>query len=253
LSDSKEYTQKRALFEKMLTIYGRNAVYEALLDSNTHPFRLHLSTSNKPIEIIDTLKKMATKRGAEILFHDKNELSRISKNAKQDQGVALDIEMQSFIDITTFLQTHNSYRILAVDGVENPQNLGLIIRSACAGNIDALLLAKKGNAALGSLVIKASAGTLFNKMPILRVNDLGMSLKMLQSQGAKVYTMSLQATKSYKEIEYDAKSIFVVGNESRGVSEPIEALSDHRIIIPMQRGVESLNVAVAASLLAFLD
>jgi 23S rRNA (guanosine2251-2'-O)-methyltransferase len=252
LSDSKEYTQKRALFEKMLTIYGRNAVYEALLDSNTHPFRLHLSTSNKPIEIIDTLKKMATKRGAEILFHDKNELSRISKNAKQDQGVALDIEMQSFIDITTFLQTHNSYRILAVDGVENPQNLGLIIRSACAGNIDALLLAKKGNAALGSLVIKASAGTLF-RMPILRVDDLDISLKMLQSQGAKVYTMSLQATKSYKEAEYDAKSIFVVGNESRGVSEPIEALSDHCIIIPMQRGVESLNAAVAASLLAFLD
>ncbi|MEJ2437099.1 MAG: 23S rRNA (guanosine(2251)-2'-O)-methyltransferase RlmB [Sulfurovaceae bacterium] len=252
MSDSKEYTQKRALFEKMLTIYGRNAVYEALLDSNTHPFRLHLSTSNKPIEIIDRLKKMATKRGAEILFHDKNELSRISKNAKQDQGVALDIEMQSFMDIATFLQTHDSYRILAVDGVENPQNLGLIIRSACAGNIDAILLAKKGNTALGSLVIKASAGTLF-KMPILRVDDLGMSLKMLQSQGAKVYTMSLQATKSYKEIEYDAKSIFVVGNESRGVSEPIEALSDHRIIIPMQRGVESLNVAVAASLLAFLD
>ncbi|MBN2768047.1 MAG: RNA methyltransferase [Campylobacterales bacterium] len=252
MSDSKEYTQKRAFFEKMLTIYGRNAVYEALLDSNTHPFRLHLSTSNKPIEIIDTLKKMATKRGAEILFHDKNELSRISKNAKQDQGVALDIEMQSFIDITTFLQTHNSYRILAVDGVENPQNLGLIIRSACAGNIDALLLAKKGNAALGSLVIKASAGTLF-RMPILRVDDLDISLKMLQSQGAKVYTMSLQATKSYKEAEYDAKSIFVVGNESRGVSEPIEALSDHRIIILMQRGVESLNVAVAASLLAFLE
>lgn len=252
MSDSKEYTQKRALFEKMLTIYGRNAVYEALLDSNTHPFRLHLSTSNKPIEIIDTLKKMATKRGVEILFHDKNELSRISKNAKQDQGVALDIEMQSFIDITTFLQTHNSYRILAVDSVENPQNLGLIIRSACAGNIDALLLAKKGNAALGSLVIKASAGTLF-RMPILRVDDLDISLKMLQSQGAKVYTMSLQATKSYKEAEYDAKSIFVVGNESRGVSEPVEALSDHRIIIPMQRGVESLNVAVAASLLAFLE
>ena len=252
MSDSKEYTQKRALFEKMLTIYGRNAVYEALLDSNTHPFRLHLSTSNKPIEIIDRLKKMAIKRGAEILLHDKNELSRISKNAKQDQGVALDIEMQSFMDIATFLQAHDGYRILAVDGVENPQNLGLIIRSACAGNIDAILLAKKGNAALGSLVIKASAGTLF-KMPILRVDDLGMSLKMLQSQGAKVYTMSLQATRSYKEIEYDTNCIFVVGNESRGVSEPIEALSDHRIIIPMQRGVESLNVAVAASLLAFLD
>ncbi len=195
---------------------------------------------------------MAIKRGAEILFHDKSELSRISKNAKQDQGVALDIEMQSFMDIATFLQTHDSYRILAVDGVENPQNLGLIIRSACAGNIDAILLAKKGNATLGSLVIKASAGTLF-RMPILRVDDLDISLKMLQSQGAKVYTMSLQATKSYKEIEYDTKSIFVVGNESRGVSEPIEALSDHRIIIPMQRGVESLNVAVAASLLAFLD
>ena len=91
------------------------------------------------------------------------------------------------------------------------------------------------------------------KSLITRVDDLDISLKMLQSQGAKVYTMSLQATKSYKEVEYDANCIFVVGNESRGVSEPIEALSDYRIIIPMQRGVESLNVAVAASLLAFLD
>ncbi len=236
----------------MLTIYGRNAVYEALLDPNTHPFRLHLSTSNKPIEIIDSLKKSATKRGVEILYHDKNELSRISKNAKQDQGVALDIEMQSFMDMATFLQTHDSYRILAIDSVENPQNLGLIIRSACAGNIDAILLAKKGNAALGSLVIKASAGTLF-RMPILRVDDLSASLKVLQAQDASVYTMSLKATKSYKEVEYGAKCIFVIGNESRGVSEPIEALSDHRIIIPMQRGVESLNAAVAASLLAFLD
>ncbi len=252
MNDSKEYTQKKALFEKMLTIYGRNAVYEALLDPNTLPFRLHLSTSNKPVDIIDTLKKIATQRSVEILYHDKNELSRISKNAKQDQGVALDIEMQSFMDITTFLQTHDSYRILALDGVENPQNLGMIIRSACAGNIDALLIAKKGNAALGSLVIKASAGTLF-RMPILRVDDLGASLKILQTQGASVYTMSQQATKSYKEVDCSAKSIFVIGNESRGVSEPIEALSDNRIIIPMQRGVESLNAAVAASLLAFLD
>jgi 23S rRNA (guanosine2251-2'-O)-methyltransferase len=252
LNDSREYTQKKSLFEKMLTIYGRNAVYEALLDSNIHPFRLHLSTSNKPIEIIDMLKKVAIQRGVEILFHDKQELSRISKNSKQDQGVALDIEMQSFMDITTFLGMHEGYRVLALDGIENPQNLGLIIRSACAGNIDALLLAKRGNAALGSLVVKASAGTLF-RMPILRVDDLGMSLKMLQSQGASVYTMSLKATKNYKEVHYAPKSIFVVGNESRGVSEPIEALSDHRIIIPMQRGVESLNVAVAASLLAFLE
>ena len=144
-----------------------------------------------------------------------------------------------------------SYRIIALDGVTNPQNLGMIIRSCAAGNVDAILLPTKGAAQISPLVIKASVGTLF-KMPIIKTSNLKKTLESFKNEGASIYTLSSHAKKSYKDEHYSRKTIFVLGNESEGVSRDIEALCNESIAIPMQRGVESLNVAVTASLLAFL-
>ena len=249
--DSPEYLAKKAFFDKVLTIYGRNAVMEALEDSAVTIHKLHLSKSNKPNDQLQKMKKRAEARGIEIRYHDKASLSRISKNAKQDQGVALDIVLEHFGDEEHFLQANQNYRIIALDGVTNPQNLGMIIRSCAAGNIDAILLPTKGAAQISPLVIKASVGTLF-KMPIIKTTNLAKTLKNFQTEGAKVYTLSSHAKESYKSMAYTDKTIFVLGNESEGVSEAVEHLSDEQIIVPMQRGVESLNVAVTASLLAFL-
>ena len=242
---------KKAFFDKVLTIYGRNAVMEALEDDTVTIHKLHLSKSNKPNEQLQKMEKIASRRSIEVGYHDKASLSRISKNAKQDQGVALDIVLEHFGDEENFLQTNKSYRIIALDGVTNPQNLGMIIRSCAAGNIDAILLPTKGAAQISPLVIKASVGTLF-KMPIIKTGNLAETLKNFQRHEAKVYTLSSHATESYKAMHYTEKTVFVLGNESEGVSPAVEKLSDARIMIPMQRGVESLNVAVTASLLAFL-
>ena len=236
----------------MLTLYGRNAVLEALLEDSIVPFKLHLSTSNQKAQVLEQMQEIAQKRGVEICFHDKLSLSRISKNAKQDHGVALDITMDSFIDEDEFIANNINYTIIALDGISNPQNLGMVIRSAAAGNIDAIILPKKGASSITPLVIKASVGTLF-KMPIINTNSLTNTLKKFQDSNAKLYTLSSHAKKSYKEIDYASKRIFILGNETNGVCKEIERLSDENISIPMRRGVESLNVAVTASLLAFMD
>lgn len=249
--DTPEYLAKKAFFDKVLTIYGRNAVMEALADETVTLHKLHLSKSNKEADVLEQMKSLAKKRGIEVVYHDKQGLSRISKNAKQDQGVALDIVLEHFGDATSFLRTHQNYRIIALDGVTNPQNLGMIIRSCAAGNIDAILLPAKGAAQISPLVIKASAGTLF-KMPIIKTANLKETLQTFQKEGATLYTLSSHAQHSYKSQHYGDKNIFVLGNESEGVSQAIETLCDKSIAIPMQRGVESLNVAVTASLLAFL-
>ena len=250
-ADSPEYLAKKAFFDKVLTIYGRNAVMEALEDKAVSVHKLHLSKSNKDATVLEQMKSLAKKRKIEVKYHDKQSLSRISKNAKQDQGVALDLVLEHFGDEESFKQVHKSYRIVALDGVTNPQNLGMIIRSCAAGNIDAILLPTKGAAQISPLVIKASAGTLF-KMPIIKTTNLKKTLASFKKEGAEVYTLSSHAKSNYKEQHYNSKTIFVLGNESEGVSREIEALSTQSIAIPMQRGVESLNVAVTASLLAFL-
>ncbi len=236
---------------RLLTIYGRKPVLEALRDPDLQIFRLHMATSNRPSKELRQMEEWARKRGVEIRYHEKKALSRISKNARQDQGVALDIVAENLLEIDAFLQSRERFRIVALDRVTNPQNVGMIIRSCAAGSIDALLLVGKGNAPLVSpLTIKASAGTLF-KLPILRVDSLAESLRRFREAGSRIYTLDSHAACDYREAELADRTIFVLGNESEGVSPEIAALGDASISIPMNRGVESLNVAVTAALLAF--
>ncbi len=127
MKDSPEYLAKKSFFDKVLTIYGRNAVMEALEDEAVTIHKLHFSKSNKDAAVLEQMKSIAKKRGIEVAYHDKQSLSRISKNAKQDQGVALDIVLEHFGDEDSFISAHKAYRIIALDGITNPQNLGMII------------------------------------------------------------------------------------------------------------------------------
>jgi 23S rRNA (guanosine2251-2'-O)-methyltransferase len=249
--DSLEYLAKKAFLDKVITIYGRNAVLEALEDSSITIHKLHFSDSNKSAKQLERMVELANQRAIEIVYHPKKTLSRISKNAKQDQGVALDIVLEHSLSEATFLTQMHSFRVLALDGIHNPQNLGMIIRSATAGNIDAILLPTKRSAQISPLVIKASVGTIF-KLPIIKTHNLKQTLENFKSVKSEVYTLSSHAKQSYKETTYGEKIVFILGNESDGVTPEIEALSTTSIAIPMNRGVESLNVAVTASLLAFL-
>jgi len=234
---------------KILTIYGRNAVLEALEDKSIDIYRLHLSKSNRASNQLDKMKKIAQERGVEIKYHDKASLSRISKNSKQDQGVALDIKMKNFSTLKEFLDTNSSYKILVIDGVTTPQNVGMIIRSATAGDIDAIILPSKNTAKISPLVVKASVGTVF-KIAIINSQDLAEDLNALLLNGANIYALDSRAKESLWSMTHSQKEVYILGNESEGISKISRELSTHSISIPMSRGVESLNVAVTASLIA---
>ncbi|EQB39235.1 RNA methyltransferase [Sulfurimonas hongkongensis] len=249
MQDSQEYRDKKNYFEKIITLYGRNVVVEALQDSSIEVHKLHLSTSNKTDGAIKEILALAKKRDIEVTYHEKNTLSRISKNAKQDQGVAIDIISKSYRSASE-IKEMPSFRLIALDGIHNPQNLGMIIRSCAASTLDGIILPKKNSAKISPLVIKASAGTLF-KLPIYYCDNLE---DVLQNQSdADIYALSSHAKRSIYDITPSKKSIFVLGNESEGVSPEVIKLCNKAISIPMQRGVESLNVAITASLIAFMS
>ena len=248
MNDSQEYKDKKAFFEKIITLYGRNVVMEILQDDSIEIHKLHMAESNKTDGAIKTILSLAKKRDIEICFHNKAQLSRISKNAKQDQGVAIDIISQTYQNAKEIKEL-NSFKLIALDGIHNPQNLGMIIRSCAAGTVDGIILPKKSSAKISPLVVKASTGTLF-KLPIYFCNSLDEILKDLKD--TKIYSLSSYAKNSIYDIEKSDKSIFILGNESEGVSSEVEKLCNDSISIPMNRGVESLNVAVTASLIAFM-
>jgi len=250
-ADSAEYREKKRLLARMLTIYGRNPVLEALQDPSIRVFRLHLADSNKPNAMLSDMQRLAQAKGAEIVWHNKQALSRISKNSQQDQGVALDVITEGFCQEEDWLAAlPERFELMAVDGVTNPQNLGMIIRSLCASPLDGLLLPEKGCAKLDPLVIKASAGTLF-RTPIIHTASLAQCLARIKQLGCKVYGLDAQGRYSIASFKAPERCVMVMGNESTGLSPEVKALCDGFISIPMQRGVESLNVSVAASLIAF--
>lgn len=249
--NSKSYREKKAFFDKLLTIYGRKPVLEALADTSIPVFKLHLADSNKPGGIVKQILDAAEHRGIPVQWHDKKALSRISKNSKQDQGVAADLQLEKHQTLEQFLAHSGSkhFRLIALDNITNPQNLGMIIRSVCAGNIDGLLLPRRGSAALSPLVIKASVGTLF-KANIVRCEELTHGLEQLKSI-ATLCTLSSHARESLFDFQPDRAVVYILGNETEGVSAAINTLADKTLSIPMNNGVESLNVAITAALIAF--
>lgn len=250
MHDSQRYQKKKAFFDQLITLYGRNVVEEVLDDTGIAIHALHLAESNKKEGVIVRIVAKAEARGITVQYHAKAALSRISKNAKQDQGVAIDIIAPNYISAEALASMHAG-RLLALDGIHNPQNLGMIIRSAAAGHIDGIILPMQGSAKLSPLVMKASAGTLF-KIPIYHCKALKEILPSLRTSGWEIYGLSSHAEETIHTLRLPKQSVFVLGNENEGVSAEVSSRCDHSVSIPMSRGVESLNVAVTAALIAFM-
>lgn len=251
--DSASYVEKKTFFERVLTVYGRKPALEALRDTTLQCHALHLASSNRGGGIIAELLSTAQSRGVPVHEHSREALSRISKNGKQDQGVALDILCPAFRSLQTYaseLAGLSPQRVLALDGITNPQNLGMILRSAAAGEIDAVLWSRKGNAALGPLVIKASAGTLY-RAPLVLCDSQAAALRLLADKGMEICSLEAGAPQTLFEHAPTGHAAYVLGNETDGVSKEVSALADTTLSIPMNNAVESLNVAVTASLIAY--
>ncbi len=249
--DSAEYQARKQFFDQMLTVYGRKPVLEALEDKNLPAYKLHLADSNREDGIVSQIKQLAEDRGIAVAYHSRQALSRISRNGKQDQGVALDLQLPSYRDYNALLKSPAaSQRLIALDRITNPQNLGMIIRSVAASGFTGLILPKNGCAALSPLVAKASAGTLF-KAPIFYCDELATCLEALDQSGYTLATLSSHAQHSLLNHRPAGPTVYVLGNETEGVSRQIAQRCALQLAIPMHNGVESLNVAITAALIAF--
>ena len=199
-----------------LTLYGRKPALEALQDPALTIHCLHLAESNRPTGIIAQIIAEAERRGVAIRHHDRQALSRISKNGRQDQGVALDVVCPNFMTLGAFMDLPEKPRtVLALDGVTNPQNVGMIIRSAVAAGVDGLLYPKRGIAPLGPLVIKASAGNVF-RAPIIRCDATASAVTALKARAIK-WRRSRPRETSLFEFKAADSVVCVLGGESDGI------------------------------------
>jgi RNA methyltransferase, TrmH family len=139
---------------------------------------------------------------------------------------------------------------LAIERLQDPGNLGTIIRTAVATGVDGLWLSNGCVDIDNPKVLRASVGEWF-RLPIAVDQDLSELVRQHQQQGVQVIAAASQATQSYWEIDFNCPSLILLGNEGAGLSEELVALADQQVKIPLANGVESLNVAVATALLLY--
>ena len=150
---------------------------------------------------------------------------------------------------TTEIEQATWRKVLLVDAVQDPGNIGTMIRTADAAGLDAVILGKGCADAYNPKVMRSAQGSHFH-IPVER-GDLNEWIDRLQDDNVKVYGTALEEAISFREVKPSDAFALMVGNEGSGISPQLLAKTDQNIIIPIQGGAESLNVAVAAGILMY--
>jgi TrmH family RNA methyltransferase len=185
------------------------------------------------------------KKGLSVQFVSEEILKAIATTVNPDGIVAIAPRQ---IPLIPNIQT--TQLSLGVERLQDPGNLGTIIRTAVAGGVDSLWLSEDSVDVDNPKVLRASVGEWF-KLPMATEQNLAEVVKQHQQQGIQIIATTSQATKNYWEIDYFRPSLILLGNEGAGLSSELMALADEKVIIPLSSGVESLNVAIATALLVY--
>jgi 23S rRNA (guanosine2251-2'-O)-methyltransferase len=184
------------------------------------------------------------------------DVHELSRDARHDQGVAALVHLRGVAPVESFTaglhgrRAARPTRLIALDNVTNPQNVGMIVRSALAAGMDGVLWPLEGAPWVSGLVIKASAATVF-RTPIATCDTLPDGLHHLRDRGFTAFGLTGDARDSVFHHDGPHRAVYVVGSETEGISPTTLDALDGTLAIPMANGVESLNAAVAASVLAF--
>lgn len=140
--------------------------------------------------------------------------------------------------------------LLFLEDIRDPGNLGTILRTAEAAGAAGIILSKESVDVYNPKVVRSTMGSVF-RMPVAYAGDFGKTLLSAKSCNVVLYAMDLSGEKDYDQEEYSGKCGIIIGNEARGITDATAALADRRIKIPMCGNVESLNAAVAASVILY--
>ncbi len=231
--------------DRFITVYGRKPVLEALKDPQLKVNKVRVARSAHGA-IIDEILGRARRRGVDLQRVQPKEVTRLSRNKRQDQGVVADVEAMRMGALADWQPKPRS-AVLVLCGLSNPQNVGMILRSATAAGLDGVILPRAGCPEVSPLVVKASAGVAF-KAPILRCANLEEGYTLLAERGFTNVGLRAEGGPLWSA-ELPERCAFLLGNETTGVPET--APVSRWLSIPMQAGVESLNAAVAGALVAF--
>jgi 23S rRNA (guanosine2251-2'-O)-methyltransferase len=202
---------------------------------------------------VDEIIRLARAQGVSLHFESKPVLDRVARSDKH-QGVVALVAAKAYDTPESLLkiaqERNQSPLVLLLDGVEDPRNLGAIVRTAEAAGVHGIILPRHRSVGLTGTVDKTSAGAL-EHLPVARVVNLSRAVDELKNEGLWIVGLEPTAPQSYTALDYKGPIGVVVGGEGRGIREGLLKHCDYRVSIPMRGKVESLNVSVAVGILLY--
>lgn len=232
------------------TIEGRNAVIEAFRSGKTVD-KLFILDGCQDGPVM-TIKREAKKAGTLMKFVDKDRLDQMSKTGKH-QGVIAYIAAYEYAEVDDILAAAREKGeppfIFLLDNIEDPHNLGAIIRTANLAGAHGVIIPKNRAVGLTPTVARTSAGAL-NYTPVAKVTNMAKTIEDLKKEGLWFVCADMDGTKMY-DLDLKGAIGLVIGNEGDGVSRLVKEKCDMIASIPMKGNIDSLNASVAAGVLAY--
>lgn len=231
-------------------IEGRNAVMEAFRSGRTVD-KLFVQEGLKDGPIL-SITREAKKNKTIINYVSKERLDEIAEGSHH-QGVVAQVAAYTYASVDDILAKAEEKKeppfIILLDGIEDPHNLGAIIRTACLAGAHGVIIPKHRAVGLTSTVAKASAGAL-NYVPVAKVNNIGRTIDDLKKKGLWFVCADMGGTAMY-DLDLKGPIGLVIGNEGEGVSRLVREKCDMVASIPMKGEIDSLNASVAAGVLMY--
>lgn len=229
-----------------LTIYGINPVLEALKAGRVRALRVSDPQSGRLRHVL----QLARERGVPVQHVTADVLTRESRQGVH-QGVVGDLDAPKVRGLEDLVRAAVAVPLIVVlDGVEDPHNLGAIIRTADAAGADGVVVQTRRSASLTGAAAKASAGALAH-VPVVEVVNIARAIEDLKTAGVWVVGLAAEADTLYDAIDFTGPTALVVGAEDTGLRRLVRERCDFIASIPMAGRVGSLNVSVAAGIVLF--
>lgn len=232
-------------------IAGRNPVMEALRAETMIEKVVVLAGIKGPV--IEKIRMLAKRRGVPFVEASKAKFRDLVSDTTT-QGVVAIVGTKEYVEVGDILQAAaargEQASLLVLDEIEDPQNLGALIRTAECAGFHGVIIPKHHAAGVTQTVAKTSAGA-SEHMPVARVVNIAATLDELKEKGIWTVGADAGATKEYTEIDYDMPVAVVVGNEGKGIRHLVREKCDFLVGIPLHGKVESLNASVAGALLMY--
>lgn len=231
-------------------IAGRNPVLEAI--NGGRPINKVLLDRNAHNSVVEEILKEARNRKIPVDFTDKITLDRLARGTHQ--GVVAYASSKEYVSLESLLSVSQAKKeapfYIILDGIEDPQNLGAILRTAEAAGIHGVVVRAHRSAGLTPAVAKASAGAI-EYIPVARVANISQSIEILKKHGIWVVGIDMAGKADYTRVDFKLPTAIVVGGEGKGLSDLVRKRCDAVVFIPMKGKIGSLNASVAAAVVVY--